>query len=325
MHNVPLDLEIGLVPISKGGQYPGLYLFSSRARMMRPVKFLANNRDDQIGPFEQVYMDIACTPEEVELGVSTHVEHAPTNFLSILANLTPFSDFNQVRSFLPYMTLIDGAIESKKYLSVSGPVFFGFWVAGLLTSVDQMGKQTMGTPATALAHRTDNKLYRLQTGQTPVVRPTLHNTYSMDSFPNGTNAIVAVISYTGYDMEDAMILNKSAHERGFSYGTVYKSYTVDLKDLGKSSRSSSTPTLHFGIGPDVVTEGDKQHPACQLVDCDGLPFVGGRLSPGDPYAAYIDDTTGRTRFVKYKGDEPCYVDRVRLLGEVITPSEYAMR
>jgi DNA-directed RNA polymerase I subunit RPA2 len=41
-------------------------------------------------------MDIACTPAEIETGVSTHVEHAPTNFLSILANLTPFSDFNQV-------------------------------------------------------------------------------------------------------------------------------------------------------------------------------------------------------------------------------------
>lgn len=95
-YSIPLDLEIGFVPVSKGGQYPGLYLFASRARMMRPVKFLANGRGDQIGSFEQVYMDIACTPEEVEPGVSTHVEYAPTNFLSILANLTPFSDFNQV-------------------------------------------------------------------------------------------------------------------------------------------------------------------------------------------------------------------------------------
>jgi DNA-directed RNA polymerase I subunit RPA2 len=96
LHGVPLDLEIGMVPPSRGGQYPGLYLFSTRARMMRPVKYLANNREDQVGSFEQVYMDIACTPAEIEAGVSTHVEHAPTNFLSILANLTPFSDFNQV-------------------------------------------------------------------------------------------------------------------------------------------------------------------------------------------------------------------------------------
>jgi len=93
---IPLDLEIGLVPESKGGQYPGLFLFSTKARMMRPVKYLANGRDDQVGSFEQVYMDIACIPEEIEGGIATHVEHEPTNFLSILANLTPFSDFNQV-------------------------------------------------------------------------------------------------------------------------------------------------------------------------------------------------------------------------------------
>ena len=53
-------------------------------------------------------MDIAITPAEIEDGVSTHVEHSPTNFLSILANLTPFSDFNQVISilFCAYMFMV---------------------------------------------------------------------------------------------------------------------------------------------------------------------------------------------------------------------------
>lgn len=64
--------------------------------MMRPVRYLPNGKDDMIGSFEQVYMDIAIKAAEVEDGVSTHVELSPTNFLSILANLTPFSDFNQV-------------------------------------------------------------------------------------------------------------------------------------------------------------------------------------------------------------------------------------
>jgi len=173
----------------------------------------------------------------------------------------------------------------------------------------------MGTPSTALKHRTDNKLYRLQTGQSPVVRPALHNTYAMDSFPNGTNAIVAVISYTGYDMEDAMILNKSAHERGFAYGTVYKSQIIDLKDIRGASKSTSEPTLHFGLGDDIRRFGGKAHTCGQFLDEDGMPFIGCRVSSGDPLAAYIDDTTGRTRFVKYKGDELAYVDEVRLLGE----------
>lgn len=95
-NDIPLDLEIGWVPESSGGQYPGLYLFASRARMMRPVKYIPNGQDDSIGSFEQVYMDIAIKPEEIEPGVSSHVEHSATSFLSILATLTPFSDFNQV-------------------------------------------------------------------------------------------------------------------------------------------------------------------------------------------------------------------------------------
>jgi len=39
-----------------------------------------------------------------------------------------------------------------------------------------------------------------------------------------------------------------------------------------------------------------------------------KLDSGDPIAAYVDDTTGRTKFVKYKGDEQGIVDEVRLLG-----------
>ena len=44
----------------------------------------------------------------------------------------------------------------------------------------------------------------------------------MDDYPMGTNAIVAVISYTGYDMEDAMIINRMSFERGFCAGMIYK-------------------------------------------------------------------------------------------------------
>lgn len=59
-----------------------------------------------------------------------------------------------------------------------------------------MGKQTMGTPCHSLRYRSDNKLYAIRTPQAPIVRPTMHDYYKMDDYPLGTNAIVAVISYT---------------------------------------------------------------------------------------------------------------------------------
>jgi DNA-directed RNA polymerase I subunit RPA2 len=101
-----------------------------------------------------------------------------------------------------------------------------------------MAKQTMGTPYHAHPYRMDNKVYRLLFPQAPLVRTLKYQNYDFDQSPSGTNAVVAVISYTGYDMEDAMIINKSAYERGFGHGTVYKSYLRDLNE-GSSTGARS--------------------------------------------------------------------------------------
>ncbi|CUM64158.1 uncharacterized protein PRCAT00001750001 [Priceomyces carsonii] len=272
-HGLPLDLEIGYVPPSNKGQYPGLYLFGGHSRMMRPVKYLPLGKTDIVGPFEQVYMNVAVTPSEIE-EFHTHVEFYPTNMLSILANLTPFSDFNQ----------------SPRNMYQC-----------------QMGKQTMGTPGVALCHRSDNKLYRLQTGQTPIVKASLYDDYGMDNFPNGMNAVVAVISYTGYDMDDAMIINKSADERGFGYGTVYK---VEKVDLSQSRRRGDPITQHFGFGQDEWPETWREK-----LDTDGFPLIGVRMEEGDPIVAYFDDTLGKTKVKTYHSSEPAYIDEVKLLGD----------
>lgn len=226
--------------------------------MLRPVRYLPLDKEDIVGPFEQVYMNIAVTPQEIQNDVHTHVEFTPTNILSILANLTPFSDFNQ----------------SPRNMYQC-----------------QMGKQTMGTPGVALCHRSDNKLYRLQTGQTPIVKANLYDDYGMDNFPNGFNAVVAVISYTGYDMDDAMIINKSADERGFGYGTMYKTEKVDLA----LNRSRGDPiTQHFGFGND---EWPKEW--LEKLDDDGLPYIGTYVEEGDPICAYFDDTLNKTKIKTY--------------------------
>lgn len=280
LEKIPPGLEVGFVPRVTGGQYPGLFLFSTPARMMRPVQLISNGKTELIGPFEQVYLDIACTESEIERGISTHVEISPTHMLSLLANLTPFSDFNQ----------------SPRNMYQC-----------------QMSKQTMGTPSSAFNHRTDNKLYRLQTGQTPIVRPALHDHYHMDHFPNGTNAVVAVISYTGYDMEDAMILNKSGHERGFGHGTIYKSHIVDLQpDRGRGSSER-----HFGLGDDHKSN----EKMVQHLGPDGIAMIGSRLKRGDPLCAYVDRVTGRGGWEKYKGDEEAFVEEIRMIGNDSSTTE----
>lgn len=285
-HGVPAQLELGYVPPSKSGSYPGLYMCSTPARMVRPVKYLALDKKDYIGPYEQPYMSIAIAESDITPGDSTHVEFDPTDILSILANMTPFSNFNQ----------------SPRNMYQC-----------------QMGKQSMGTPGTALAHRTDNKMYRLQTGQTPIVRTPLHNTYGFDNFPNGMNAVVAVISYTGYDMDDAMIINKSAHERGFGHGTIYKTKKVSLKDDSRT-RSSGGITKMFGFAPGGTIRAHIK----AMLDEDGLPFVGRLVREGDVLCAWHTvsadyngkpvNRDGITHFEKYKDSEDAFVEEVRIIG-----------
>ena len=47
----------------------------------------------------------------------------------------------------------------------------------------------MGTPTHAWPHRTDSKMYRLQTPEVPLVQNANQGLYKMDEYPNGTNAI----------------------------------------------------------------------------------------------------------------------------------------
>lgn len=53
---IPEDLEVGYVPTSMGGSFPGLYLASCPARFIRPVKntSIPSDNIELIGPFEQV-------------------------------------------------------------------------------------------------------------------------------------------------------------------------------------------------------------------------------------------------------------------------------
>ena len=77
----------------------------------------------------------------------------------------------------------------------------------------------MATPCHAYEHRVDNKMYRLQTTEKPIVRTEAQDTFCMDDYPNGCNAIVAVISYTGMWMPCMTVRSSN---NGLHKGTIWK-------------------------------------------------------------------------------------------------------
>lgn len=66
-------------------------------------------------------------------------------------------------------------------------------------------------------------------------------------------------------MEDAMIINKSAYERGFAHGMIYKSETIEL----------SNQSDRFAKDPDNAKVNG--------LGLDGLPFIGALIKEGDAY------------------------------------------
>ena len=135
----------------------------------------------------------------------------------------------------------------------------------------QMGKQTMGNPTHAWKHRSDNKLYRIQNVQSPLVRTKAYMDYNMDEYAQGVNAVVAVISFTGYDMEDAMIINKASYERGFGHGSMYKTHVYSLDDEEKSNmKDGIRPLLVFSNIKSIkkVTRNENNDDEQMNEECD---------------------------------------------------------
>jgi len=258
------------------GRFAGLFLYSGAARFLRPVVNLQLQTVEQVGPLEQTTLRIAYSEHTLQPGESTHREISPSNLFSVVASLTPFCDFNQ----------------SPRNMYQC-----------------QMGKQTMGTPYHSFPHRTDTKTYRIQSPQSPIVRNEAYTKYKMDDYATGTNAVVAVISYTGYDMEDAMIINKGSYERGFGHASVYTTTTIDLNEL----RRKGEPLCHsFGNrGEGEAGDASLFEPS---LGADGLPHVGMKVEKGDPLCTIVDESTGRHTVKRHKSSEPAVVEEVRLLA-----------
>ena len=183
-----------------------------------------------------------------------------------------------------------------------------------------MGKQTMATPMHTWHLNSETKMYRLQNPNSPFFRPAHYDYINMDEFPMGTNAIVAV-SYTGYDMEDAMIINKMSFERGFGAGSIYKSSFIDLKLIAGGRKDSNVYTqkikkkenkgrefnVFFSFKDtqtgDLIFERDPSKAfLSKHLDEDGLPHPGVPMTEGDPLYCYLNRAEGTYSVKHFEGN-----------------------
>jgi DNA-directed RNA polymerase III subunit RPC2 len=147
---------------------------------------------------------------------TTHLEIDPMTILGVVAGLIPYPHHNQ---------------------------------SPRNTYQCAMGKQAMGTTALNQYERIDTVLYTLVYPHKPLVTTKTLDMINFDSLPGGQNAIVAVMSYSGYDIEDATILNKASLDRGFGRCIVTRKSVAYVKKYanGSADRIVGPPAELIGL------------------------------------------------------------------------------
>ena len=126
--------------------------------------------------------------------------------------IMPIDDVKDMRICM----VADITVESDHHCFIGG--------GGFAVSNSAMGKQAVGIYMSNFNHRIDTMAHVLHYPQKPLVRTKLSKYTNSIDLPSGINAIVAIMTHTGFNQEDSVMLNKSAIDRGLFTSTYFKSY-----------------------------------------------------------------------------------------------------
>jgi DNA-directed RNA polymerase subunit B len=92
-------------------------------------------------------------------------------------------------------------------------------------------KQALGLYSGNFPVRMDTDVSILHYPQKPIVRSFVYDT--LNFYPAGQDLVIAIMPYEGYNMEDAIVLNKSSVDRGVGRSTYFRPYnSVELNYAG---------------------------------------------------------------------------------------------
>jgi len=187
---------------------------------------------------ENAYIAISMddvTPEH------THVELATYTILGICASIIPYAEHNQS--------------PRNSYEAA-------------------MAKQALGVYATNFLLRVDSRAHILHYPQIPIVETKPMEIIGYDLRPSGQNCVVAVLSFEGYNMEDALIFNKASIERGLARSTFYRIYEGECRQYLGGLKDKF-------VLPEPGIRGYRGEQYYRLLEPDGIISLESRVSGGD--------------------------------------------
>jgi DNA-directed RNA polymerase II subunit RPB2 len=158
----------------------------------------------------------------------THCEIHPSTIFGVLASCIPYPEHNQ---------------------------------APRNTYQTAMGKQAMGVYATNYDQRMDKTAYVLNYPSRPLVDTRLMNFIKLNNIPSGTQIHVAIMSHTGYNQEDSVLVNKGSLDRGLFLATIYHTEKDEDKNIIRDEiirckpDISKTKGIKFGNYDKLNSEG----------------------------------------------------------------------
>lgn len=99
-------------------------------------------------------------------------------------------------------------------------------------------KQTCGLFAKNWPYRADKDTFLQYHNETPLIK-TISNRYI---YPNGANCIVAIMCNTGYNIEDSIIVNQGAIDRGLFNGSKLTFYKTEIEQREEFANPNITNT-----------------------------------------------------------------------------------
>jgi DNA-directed RNA polymerase beta subunit len=124
------------------------------------------------------------------------------------------------------------------------------FIAGnnFLSSNCAQGKQAMGIYATNFDKRCDKTAYVLAYPSRPLVDTRLMNWLDLVKIPSGQQIYVAIMSHTGYNQEDSVLVNQGSIDRGMFSTTIYHTEKDEDKNITNFvSRCKPDPTKTKGV------------------------------------------------------------------------------
>jgi len=197
-----------------------------------------NYKNNQLYDLEELYPDLN-TLEKVETelerykGVVDYVDTSEEEGLLFASNLDEVKKYRFYTSMEIDPSLILGVMGNQIIYPENNPVTRNSFSCG-------QSKQAVSVYHSNYQMRIDKMGVILNYGQIPLVKSRYMEYINKEQQPYGVNAIVAIMTYTGYNVEDAILINEGSVKRGLFYTTYYSMYEAREESTKVSDSMSNS-------------------------------------------------------------------------------------